>query len=113
MKIFKQLRNSLYNLFYYFKIIWSDRDWDYQYIEVLMYYKLKKVYKFRQSEDCIKYVGKEKCDQALQLCITILARRLHIDTYYSDCDIYFALVEDRDWKTYCNLIKKYQHSWWD
>lgn len=148
----RNIFRSLYNLFYYFKTIWNDRDWDHMYIEELHLKKFKKAYKFRTtSKYCMRCEGQEKYDQALRICINILERRQkdwytevwyewegkYIDYewidvpgsklvelkshknpknlagYVEDYRDKTQSVEERDWKNYCEIIKKYQRHWWD
>lgn len=146
----REWRRGFYNLFYYFKTIWNDRDWDHAYIEELQLKKLKKAYKFRTtSKWCARCIGQEKQDKALKICIDILERRLnnwytHVwDEHYGQYNHmefesipgstmskinftveesanqnynafgYHDKVEERDWKNYCEIIKKYQQTWWD
>ena len=119
---FRELKRSVYNLFYYFNVIWNDRDWDHAYMHRLQLKKFKKAYKFRtESPYCMRCVGQEKQDQALRICINILERE--INNWYTDvwwihsnnCTKHFSMspVEERDWKVYCKLIEKYQPTWWD
>lgn len=144
----KQFFNNIYNLIYYFKVIWNDRDWDHSYIEYIILAKYKKQYK-RLSE-VNRFESSSKSNQALRLCINILERRQkcwYDETYHylinndpiwepviGDNDLIqlseswnisdnmplydkkseeARLVEDRDWKLYCNIVEKYHESWWN
>lgn len=117
----RELRRSLYNLLYYFKVIWDDRDWDYVYMEDLTLAKFRKAYKFRTtSEWYMASVGDEKDNQALRICINILERRTgnwYVELWSKDSLKYNALVtdalEERDWRNYCRIVEKWQRHWWD
>lgn len=111
----RELRRSLYNLYYYFNVIWNDRDWDHAYMWNLQLKKFEKAYKFRQSKWCAKYVGQGKVDQALRICIVILKRLTYIEGYQHNCldGTTHEKLNERDWKVYNKLIEKYQQRWWD
>lgn len=118
MRKLRKLKRSLYNLFYYFKVVWNDRDWDHDYMWTLQLKKFEKAYKYRQSKWCMRCVGQEKQDQALRICINILKRLTTKDNYYmefwtSKSPCTSISIEERDWKIYCKLIEKYQQTWWD
>ena len=114
---FRELYRSFYNLFYYFKVIWSDRDWDHAYMWYLQLDKFEKAYEYRTtSKYCCRCVGQEKHDQALRICIILLKRFIsgHEEFYTQDgWQTTIHSIEERDWKIYCKLIENYQRTWWD
>jgi hypothetical protein len=80
---FREWNRSITNLYYYFNVIWNDRDWDYAYIEVLQLKKFEKAYKFRTtSKYFMSSQDSDKENQALKICIDILKRRL--DSWYTN-----------------------------
>jgi len=64
--------NGIYNLFYYFKIIYNDRDWDGQYIYIILKRKLEKVLK--RYETTKYYVGQESEEKRIKFCVNTLDR---------------------------------------
>lgn len=44
--MFYKLRQGVKNLIKYFKVIWNDRDWDYEYLYDLLEVKLKNMQKY-------------------------------------------------------------------
>lgn len=74
-RLFTRLFTSIYNLIYYFKVIWSDRQWDHMYIEYILLAKYKLMYKHMISDNCMASVNQDEYNQALRICINILERR--------------------------------------
>lgn len=117
MRKLRELKRSLYNLYYYFRVIWNDRDWDHAYMWQLQLKKFEKAYKYRTtSRYCMRSIGQEKVEQALRICIIILGR-LNSDWYINlsnyDINDNHLVLQDRDWIIYNKLIIKYQRQFWD
>jgi hypothetical protein len=82
INLFKSFRIGIKNLFYYFKVVWKDRQWDYSFIETLLILKYKKMYSHMISKRCLKHEELDKNIQALRICINILKRRE--EDFYTD-----------------------------
>lgn len=49
MRYIKEFFRSIKNLFLYFKLIWSDRDWDYQYLLFILKFKITRMRKYAEK----------------------------------------------------------------
>ena len=113
---------SISNLFYYFKVVWNDRDWDHAYIDYLLETKLKKVLKRYQKKNY--FVGQDKVIQQLRICLEILKRSresFYIKTWklsdlknkYNNKVINADRCEERDIRNLFKIMEKYYQTWWD
>jgi hypothetical protein len=119
VRFFKRLRK----LYQWFPIVWRDQDWDNYYLEVVLHYKLTRMYKFFTSEDAVtnwKINPLNKSLKALRICINILERRrsnfyvaICPDVYNSRDVLRSTQVEERDLKVLGRLIGTYLSWWWD
>ncbi len=115
MRKLRELSRSLYNLWYYFRVVWKDRDWDFQYIESLQLAKFKKIYKFRTTSSWfMPYEDADKGNQAIRLMISILERRqsgwytdVWVEHYGQFVSYSFIEVPDKpgnkQMKTHCDV----------
>lgn len=110
------------NLFYYFKVIWQDEDWDHTYINYLLEAKLKKVLKRYQNNDY--FVDQDKVIQHLRICVEILRRsreNFYAKTWgWSDLKEGYGVriqkadrCEERDVRNLFKIMEKYYQTWWD
>lgn len=102
MNIFhlREIKKGVGNLISWFPIIWNDRDWDYQYIYALLYFKLSR------TEKCIRLYGhsvnNEEVADSIKECIVILKRLMEEEYCTEDWDKIhekwgeFTLVETKD-----------------
>lgn len=101
------LWHGINNLIKYFKIIWYDRDWDHEYIQIILLFKLKNT-----KKDLEKYLD---CDdlayyKALNICISILERQTN--EFYYKLNNFNEEIEERDLKLFGKLYSKYVRYWW-
>ena len=76
----KSFISGVKNIWYYLPIIWSDKDYDYTYILILLHKKLKKHEHWLVfSKYCWDYVGRERDAKALHVCILLLERLIKDD----------------------------------
>jgi hypothetical protein len=67
------------NLIYWFPVIWCDRDWDYNYIIVLLYHKFRRMEKFYRGD---KVYSANSLKTAKQLSVVKnLCKRLSNSNY--------------------------------
>ena len=92
-RVFSNIKSYYYDLFYgiensvyYFRVIWKDRDWDYEYILDLLHHKLKRVSVYMDKYGAFK--GKEKV--ILQINNTIK----RIESFLNADDIYETKAQD-------------------
>lgn len=81
-EIYHRLKYGIFNLFYYFKVIWNDRHWDPHFFYILLKKKLEGMEKFFTNK--AGYVGKEKDVKRILFCIRCLERLIKDD--YVDPD---------------------------
>ena len=86
-RVFNNIRKCYYDLFYgienliyYFKVIWRDRDWDYEYVLELLHYKLKRMSVYMDVYGGFK--GKEKVVLQINNTIKRIENFLNIDDIY-------------------------------
>ncbi len=60
-----KLKQGIKNLFKYFKVIWNDRDWDFEYIYDLFEVKLTSMHKYFSSRDRIAEASEKDADNIL------------------------------------------------
>lgn len=117
----KDLIQGIYQLIYWFPVIFKNKDWDFTYTEIILLHQLKLQYK-RFSDPSVTYVNWEeesaaKQLKALKICI-ILLERLSTDWYYQ-CDYkdktatMLFIVEEQRRKLLYHLMEKYSTGWWD
>jgi len=120
MKKIKNFIRSIKNLFYYFIVIWNDRDDDYIFLHYLLLKKLKKTYKLYENNiyffDQDLYLTKP-----LRICIEILEREKN-DFYDNTTNNIEKLgdniflngdkCENRNKNILYDILKKYTYYWW-
>lgn len=115
----RNLKKGLFNLYYYFSVIWEDRQWDHAYVEELLIVKYKRLYDCLISAEYLTPHNEEDYIKALRLCIIILERRKN--SFYTeiwdseDIELLYKTysIENRDWNWYCDMVKKYHNHWWN
>ncbi len=97
MNIFKKISNhfrtfkqGIINLYLWFPIIWSDRDYDEHYIYKTLQFKIKRTRLLNEKN--MRYVGVEKNIHYMKVC-EILLDRLMNDDYYSS----FNKIYEEKW----------------
>jgi len=68
---------SIPNFFYYFKVIYQDRDWDDNYIFIILKRKLEK--QLRRFSTIELFVGQDKEIKRIKFCISCLDRIIKDD----------------------------------
>jgi hypothetical protein len=74
-----KFKQGISNLYYYFKVIWKDQNFDYSFIDSLLLAKLKRTKDYLDKN--IYYSMDKKVIQSLKICIDILERK-EKDFYY-------------------------------
>jgi len=74
-----EFKQGISNLYYYFKVIWKDQNFDYSFIDRLMLAKLKRTKDYLDKSKW--YSMDKKVIQSLKICINILERK-EKDFYY-------------------------------
>lgn len=97
------------NLFDYFPLLISDRDWDWIYIYIVLRFKLIKVrdYLFKHG-DCVGY---EVDVFRINYCISLIDRILS-GPVYIDYDIFEKEIQDNIKILHLHLTK-YIQRWWN
>lgn len=121
----RDFRIGIKNLIKWFPVIWKDKDWDHEYFEDIILFKLQNMYNRFISDECpVNWEASEesiKALKALRIAITILQRKtsgFYINTWYdlpaTDKAIFdLESWEERDWKIFCSILEKYEAWWWD
>jgi len=114
----KYLVFGVKNLFYYFKVVWRDRDWDENYIYILLLYKIRKQRKKYQLTDC--FVGQKYVVVQMRACEIILERLLegwYMAQIRGDSDDgwtkKWVLEEERQKVLLFVILNRYIDHWWD
>lgn len=103
---------GLSNLLKWFKAIYNDRDWDYEYAERIVYFKLKRMYnRFNSDKSPADWTYKPEALKALKISLSILKRRE--ENWYWNLGTEEQQAEQKDWKLFCRILEKYFHFWWD
>lgn len=105
IKIF--IRNiiiGIKNLYYWFPIIWNDRNWDQYYLYVILKHKLKKMEKYQRVHGITS--NNEKTAKKIKLCVNLLDRIIKDDYImnalylhekkWGEVDIKFTPIEDNE-----------------
>ena len=120
------------NILRWILTIWKDEHWDGIYILIVLRKKLQRMLEYRHSDICMPYVGEERDNRNIWLCIQLLGRLIK-DNYVSMLDMrYFPDVicntpfftgnkwmvyEDRqrqqDLDYLCKILNKNLFNWWD
>lgn len=110
-KKLRRLLVSISNLFYYFKVVWNDRQWDMAYIEYLLLAKYKRMYSHMTDPASIVLVSvdQEEYNQALRICINILERRRK-DFYTDIWDYNYGRFSEIEWSDHEEegILTKYE-----
>jgi hypothetical protein len=71
----KRFFTQIANIFYYLPAIWKSFDWDYSYLEELMYLKMKKMHKRLEKDAKELFRDEANTVKSLKLALKILERR--------------------------------------
>ncbi len=117
----RQLIISIKNLIYYFKVVWSDRDWDYSFINYILLAKLKKMLERYESYEYVLDHEKDMT-QPLRICVEILQREEN-DFYLQTINglkrpdegyaCYSDVREGETTRLLFRIMGKYLRYWWD
>ena len=99
------------HLYYWFPIIWDDRNWDWSYILIILNHKLKSV--LDRWEKNQMYIGQSKDTKKIRIC-TLLLNRLIKDDYILNHEgdmVDYMQQQDKDYLL--KLLEKHLFKWWD
>jgi len=92
----KYFKQGVKNIWYWFPIIWKDRDWDAQYIYEVMKHKLKAQAKYIGGRD---FHTRAQLDaKRMRICVNLI-QKLQDDFYQIE---YMDYHKDRIWFTPCD-----------
>lgn len=108
------LKTFIINVFRYRKILAEDRDWDYNYLLVMLQQKLKYMYEYQDNYSHICDEENEIYKSQLNECITILDRLIKND-YILNYETYEEAdkMEIADKDRLFNIMRDNIFSWWD
>lgn len=113
----RYLIKSVTNLFYYFKTVWRDRDWDSQYYYYLLLTKIRKQRKRYEKYDL--FVGQKYVVVQMRACEIILDRIIN-DWYFEQTDkdneeSYKKWIDREKYEhdLLFKILGKYIKHWWD
>jgi len=95
----RELRRSIQKLYYWFHIIWKDRDWDHDYIFEILKHKLKSQSKYLETQD--SHLRVQQDVRRIKLCISLIAK-VQDETYkmeyqdYLEDEIRFEDYKDKE-----------------
>lgn len=81
----RELRRSIQKLYYWFPIIWKDRDWDHDYIFEILKHKLKSQSKYLETQD--SHLRVQQDVRRIKLCISLISK-VQDETYESEYQDY-------------------------
>lgn len=103
---FRKVKYGLRNLWDYFPLIWHDRDWDWEYLAILMEFKIT-----RMANSIEKYGHHMRAAEDvknMRMCAYLL-RRIIEDDYPGPIDYMMEQDEELLFKT----MRKHWREWWD
>jgi hypothetical protein len=92
----KYLIQGIKNLWYWFPIIWKDRNWDDHYIFDVLKHKLKAQAKYIGGRD--RHTRAQQDARRMRLCIKLI-EKVQDESYAME---HMDYMEDRHWFTPCN-----------
>lgn len=137
----RSLIDGVFNIVRWFPIIWHDRDWDQEYLYIIVHKKLEHMEKFFRSEDTHIKGAKEVADEIKEAKDLLFNKfkTVHTDKVDYDIDEFISLDEHRfnvdrenenykawmtemsaaeeqeskDMKTAFEIIGNKSEGWWD
>lgn len=100
----KSIIQGLKNLWYWFPIIWKDRNWDHYYIYEILKHKLKAQAKYIGDKD--RHDKAQQDARRMMLCVKLI-HLVQDETYRIE---YMDYVKDRSWIEPCE--DKPEYSTW-
>jgi hypothetical protein len=91
----KDIIRGIKKLWYWFPVIWKDRDWDDHYIFEVLKHKLKAQAKYIGEND--RHVGAQQDARRMRLCIRLIDK-IQDESYQME---YMDYHKDRTWFTPC------------
>lgn len=92
----KYLKQGILNLWYWFPIIWKDRNWDDHYIFEVLKHKLKAQSKYIGDRDF--HTRAQQDARRMRLCVSLI-EKIQDETYLME---YMDYGKERVWFTPCN-----------
>lgn len=112
--LYRNIKYGIGNLYYYFPVIWRDRDWDHTYLVDLLYYKFSNMEKHFRNYGI--HIGADRDADNIRLA-KLLCKRITEDEYYKNpykrIDGKFTDQEQNDVDLLCDIIRKHLREWWD
>jgi len=109
-KIYRGLKNFRS----WFRIIWQDRQWDYNFIIILLHRKFELMEAHYKGKNICSYVG-EEVDLANIVKVKDALKRLEEDNYWDETKDFKEEMECKqtDLDIVCDVIRKELFNWWD
>lgn len=98
---YRNLKQGVKNLWYWFPIIWKDRDWDQHYIFEVLKHKLKAQAKYIGDID--RHSSAQQDARRMNICIKLI-ELCQDETYTRE---YRDYVRDRSWFEQCKVKPQY------
>ena len=92
----KYLKQGIKNLWYWFPVIWKDRNWDDHYIFEVLKHKLKSQSKYIGDRDI--HTRAQQDARRMRLCVSLI-EKIQDETYAMECMDY---GKERVWFTPCD-----------
>lgn len=108
---FRDVRYGLRNLRIWFRVVWTDRNWDHAYIFIILRHKLKLTEKLQR--ECGMGVHSEDHADNIKKCVLALDRLIE-DGY--DCGHDWRredYMRQQDLDLLLDTMKKHIFGWWD
>jgi len=116
----RNIKQGIKNIFYWFPVIWKDRNWDQFYIYEVLKHKLKAQANYIATQD--RHTKAKQDARRMMICAKLL-QKMQDDTYtiehmdYAETDFWFEDVKDNPgystieskiiWEKYDDYFKKY------
>jgi hypothetical protein len=120
-QLIRNIKYGIGNILYYFPTIWNDRDWDYQYINMVLHKKLSRMEK-RFASDKVVIANVEKVAKEIKIARLLLERILHRNYYGNSKKSSITrkkafhhthYMEQQDINYLFDHMKKRIQRWWD
>lgn len=116
------IKEGVKNLFFWFGVIWNNRDWDHTFLYIVLRFKLKRMLNYFEKHG---HSNHTKTIKDIKICISLIDTILK-DNFLPDFDILsvhnitkhkFWVIEHKRKQKYIDLLfkimSKYSIGWWD
>ena len=109
-----KIYRGLKNFWLWFKVIWEDRQWDYNFIIILLHRKFELMEAHYKGNNICSYVG-EETDLENIVKVKDALKRLEEDNYWDETKDFKEEMECKqtDLDIVCDIIRKELFNWWD